>query len=135
MLVVKGQFCYTRPLILAGRTSDREDFHKLVSVVLTCKERCSVNNLCENASDWPDVDGCCVIFWAKQNIWSTVPQSDDFVSEIFDRDTERSSQTEISKLQEPLPVDQKILGLQISMQNFVPVAFFNAVQELVQVFL
>jgi len=57
------------------------------------------------------------------------------VSEIFDRDTERSGQTEISKLQEPLPVDQKILGLQISMQNFVPVAFFNAVQELVQVFL
>ena len=43
--------------------------------------------------------------------------------------------TEISKLQEPFPVNQKILGLQISMQDFVPMAFLNTVQELVQVFL
>jgi hypothetical protein len=54
VLVVKGQLRQAWPLVLVGcigRASDIEDFMKLVLVVLPCEERCSVNDLCKDASD------------------------------------------------------------------------------------
>ena len=60
-----------------------------------------------------------------------IPQRDDLVGEGVDRNTECSCQTEICEFQLAFLVDQKVLGLEISMENPVLVAERNAPQQLV----
>ena len=57
------------------------------------------------------------------------------MSEVLDRDAKSSRQTKISQFKKPLSVNQKILRLEISMKHFVTMALFDAIQQLIKVFL
>lgn len=54
------------------------------------------------------------------------------MSKVFDWDTEGSGQPKISKFQNTLSIDQKILWFQVSMQNLVLVTFGSAIKQLVK---
>ena len=53
------------------------------------------------------------------------------IGERVDRDTEGTSQPEISKLQLPLPVDEQVLRLEVSVQHPVLVAERGTLEKLV----
>ena len=53
------------------------------------------------------------------------------MGEVLDRNTEGSSQAEISQFEQAFPINQQILRLQVSMEHLVPMAFLYAIQELV----
>jgi hypothetical protein len=57
------------------------------------------------------------------------------MSEVLNWNSEGTGQTEISKLKESLTVYQKVLGLQVTMKNLVSMALFDAVEQLIQIFL
>ena len=135
MLIIEGQLCEARPVLRRRCASDLKDFDQLITVVLTGKQGLSVHNLGEDAANRPDVDRSCVVFGAKQDIGCTVPQSDDLVSEVLDRDAEGASETEICQLQQTFSVDEQVLRLEVSMEHFVPMTLLYSVQELIQVFL
>ena len=57
------------------------------------------------------------------------------MSEVLDRDSKGTGKTEICQLEQAFSIDEQILGLQVAMKYFVPMALFNAIKKLVQVFL
>jgi hypothetical protein len=121
----QGKLINAWPLLLTGGASDREDLLELLLLVVAGKEGLVVNNLGEDAADWPDVNWGRVVLGAHQYVGRTVPQSDDFVGEVLDRDSKGTGQAEISKLEDTLTVDKKILGLEISMKDLVLMALTN----------
>lgn len=111
MLLVEGQFCEARPELGRRCAPDLEYLDQLVVVTLACKEGVSVDNFGKDAADRPDVNRGCVVLGAKQDVGGTVPERDDFVREVLNRDAEGTSQTKVSKLQQSFPIDQQILRL------------------------
>ena len=96
-----------------------EDFEDLINLGITHEEWSLLNQFSEDAADGPHVDSQRVLFLAKKNFWSSVPESLDFVCQSFDGNREGSGQTEITDLEVPLFVHQNILGLQVTMEDSV----------------
>jgi hypothetical protein len=53
----------------------------LVKVIITREERCSSKKLGKNASNRPNIEGVGVMRSIKDNFWSTIPSSDDILSQ------------------------------------------------------
>ena len=60
----------------------------------------------------------------------SVPQGDHLVGVHADRDPESSGQTEVSDLDAAVLVDEKILGLHVSVENSPLVTEQDALQQL-----
>lgn len=73
---------------------------------MTLEQRLTIDNLCEDAADRPDIDRCRVVLGAEENVGSTVPKSDDLVSEVFDRDAEGTGKAKICQLEQTLSIDK-----------------------------
>ena len=65
MLLVQWQFCESRPFFKGGCASNLEDFVELVSVVLPGEQGRPVDNLSKDATNWPYIDWCGIVFGAK----------------------------------------------------------------------
>ena len=52
--------------------------------------------------------------------------------EVFHGDSEGSGQAEVGQLQDAFTVDQQVLGLKITVEDFVLVTLSSSVQQLVQ---
>lgn len=59
--------------------------------------------------------------------------STDLVGVDPDRNAKGPRQAKVGQLDDPLVVDQEVLGLQVSVENAAAVAEVNALQDLVQV--
>ena len=132
ILRVERQLCQANPVFWVGSASYLEDFLQLVSLVLAGKKRFTADDLSENASDGPDVDGGGVVLGAHQDIGRTVPQSHDLVRKVLHWDSEGTRQTEIGQLQHALSIDEQVLWLQVTMKHLVLMALCNSIEQLVQ---
>ena len=80
----------------------------------------------ENSTNAPDVNLRRIVSAAEKNLGSSVPQRDYFVSERADGHSKGSGQTEVGQLDQTLGAQQKILGLQVAVENAVCVTVGNA---------
>ncbi|KAH3668729.1 hypothetical protein OGAPHI_002483 [Ogataea philodendri] len=103
------------PDLLGWGSQNTEDLEDLVDLRVSGKQRLAVGHLCKNASNRPHIHACRVLFTTKQDLWTSVPQSDNLVSVRTQRDAKRSGKTEISNLEVTFLVDQQILRLQVSV--------------------
>ena len=131
--LVSLQLCDPGPLVGSWGTSDAKDFVKLIVLVLSREQRPLGHDFCEDAPDRPNVDGSVVVFRAHQDIGSSIPKSDDLVCEVLDGNSERTRQTEIGELENSFLVDEEVLGLEVSMKDFVLVALGDSVEQLVEI--
>lgn len=119
-----------RPLVLARRAEDAEDLEDLVDFAVAWEERLLGGHLGEDAADGPHVDAGGVLSAAEQDLGRTVPERDDFVGVGAERDAKGTRESEVSQFEVARAVDEKILGLEITMEDAVGVAVANAGEEL-----
>lgn len=129
--LVLGELGYAGPRTLRRGAHEPEDLLKLVLVCGAGEKRASRVHLGHDAACRPDVDACAIGPASQQDIGGTIPQGDNFVGEGVDRDTESTGETKISQLELTAVVDQKVLGLQITVKDAVVVAEGNTAKQLV----
>lgn len=77
-----------------------------------------MSQLEEYAANAPDIDGRAVDLRAKQNLWSAVPESNNFVSVTLERQSERSGETEVSDFHSSfLLINQQIAGFEVAVHD------------------
>lgn len=119
------------PRTLAGGAHEAEDFLELVFVGGAREKGPAGVHFGHDAAGGPDVDAGVVGARTEQDIGSAIPEGDDFVGEGVDGDAKGSRKTEIGELELTFVVDEKILGLEVAMQDAVLVAKGDALEELV----
>ena len=92
---MQGQLGEAWPLVQIRGASDLKDLRELVTVIYSSKEWLSVYNFSKDASDGPDIDRRSVVLGTKEDVWGTVPQSDDLVSKVLHWDAKGACQAEI----------------------------------------
>ena len=95
------------------------------------KERAAAVHLRHDTAGRPDVDAGIVGSASQQDIGGSIPERDDFVGKGVDGDAKGSSQTKVRELELAFILDEKVLGLQISVQDAILVTESNALQELI----
>ena len=141
------------PEILGGSPQHPEDPEQLVNLGVALEQRPPVDHLGEDGSDAPNVDRAGVLWAAEENLQifkiilhflsqnpksisfnadlgCSVPQGDHLVGVHSDGDPEGSSQPEVGDLDAAVLVDEKILGLHVSMENSPLVTEQDALQQL-----
>ena len=109
-----------------------EDLEDLIYLGVTHEEGTLLDQLSEDAADSPHVHTKGVLLLAKEDLGGSVPQSLDLVGECLDGDREGSGETEVTDLDVALGVDQKILGLQVSVDDPLGVAVVDSTEQLVE---
>ena len=99
-----------------------EYFEDLVYLRVANEQCLSLRHLCVNAPNAPNVNGCGVFFGPQEDFWCAVPQGYDFVGVCFDGKSEGSCQPEVSEFDIAVLVNEKILGLKVSVHHTVGVA-------------
>lgn len=85
----------------------------------------------KNASDRPHVNPSGVVGGSQQDLRCSVPEGDNLMSVALERDSEGSSKSKISNLENPfLLVKEKVLGLEVTVENTMAVAVCNTLAEL-----
>mmetsp|Transcript_5011 Transcript_5011/g.8544 ORF Transcript_5011/g.8544 Transcript_5011/m.8544 type:complete len:261 (-) Transcript_5011:25-807(-) len=120
------------PLVGGRGAPDFEDFVELVLLVLAGEQGSLRHDLGEDAADGPYVDRGVVVFRAHEDVGGPVPEGHDLVGEVLHGDAESSSQAEVSQLEHSLPVDEQVLGLEVSVQHLVLVALGDSIKQLVK---
>lgn len=107
-----------------------EDLEDLVNLRITREQRLARAHLGKDAAYRPHVDTSGILAATKQNFRSAVPKSDNLVGVGAQRNTKGAGQTEISKLQVTVAVNQQVLRLEIAVQDAVTVAVTNTLAQL-----
>jgi hypothetical protein len=121
------------PSVVVGRTVEGEDLEDLIDFGVAHEESLPLDQLDEDAPYRPNVNGKRVLLLSEENFWGPVPESFDFVGEGPDRDAESSGKTEICELYHSVFIDEKVLGLQVSVDNATGVAVVQAAEDLIEV--
>ena len=129
--LVLGKLGDARPCTFGGCAHDSEYPGDLVLVCCPWEKWASGIHLCHDTSSRPDVDASVVGATTKQNVWGSVPQGDDLIGKGVHWNTKCSSQSKVAQLQDPFTVNQKVLRLQVPVQDPVLVAEIDAFEELV----
>ena len=72
-----------------------EDLEDLVDFAISTKQCFFLDQLSKDTTDRPNVNSQTVLFLTQQYLWSTIPQSFNFMSEGLDGDAKGSSESEI----------------------------------------
>lgn len=115
---------------LARRAHESEDLLQLIVIRGAGEERSACVHLCHDAAGRPDVDRGVVGAGAEQDVWSAVPQCDNFITEGVYWDAEGASEAEICEFELSTCIDQEVLGLEIAVQDAVLVAEVDPTEEL-----
>ena len=92
------QFEGVGPVILIGCAKYFENLKNLINFTVAHKQRFSLDHLCEDASCRPQVNTQWVGFLPKKNLRTPVPKRHDLMGVCFNRKTESSRQSKVSKL-------------------------------------
>ena len=127
-----GQLVHSRPVVLGG-CAQRPKYLPQLIVHVAAREQGSprVRNLGEYASGRPRVDGGRVVLGAEEHVGRPVPQGDHFGAEAVDWDAEGAGQAEVGQLQLVVLVDQKVLRLEVAVENVLAVAEVQPLHQLV----
>lgn len=127
--VPRRLFCVSSALS-EGSPDIPEDLENFINLRVTWEKRLAGTHLCEYASNRPHIDTSRVLTSSKQDLWRSVPESDNFVGICAKGNTEGASKTKIGKLEIAIAVDEQILGLQIAMQHSMAVTVSNTFTQL-----
>lgn len=130
--LVEGEVLDSGPDLGVGSAHRLKDLQELVVVVVAGEKGFFVNDLGEDAADRPNVDRGGAILAAHENVRGPAPEGDYLVGKVLHGDSEGTCQPEIGQLEDSLPVDEEVLGLQVPVQHLVLMALLNAVQQLEQ---
>lgn len=128
--LVLGKLSDTGPSTLGRSSHYAEDPHNLVFVCGSGEQRPSSVHLGHDAACRPYVDACVVCSAAQEDVGGSVPQRDDFVRKRVDGDTKCPGQTKVTKFQDALAIDEKILRLEVTMKYSILVAKVDASEQL-----
>lgn len=131
-LVIR-KLCDAGPDIFRWGAHTSEDAEQLINLRVAVEEWLPCNHLRKNASNAPDINRSGVALTTKKNLRGAIPESNDFVCVDANGNTERASKTEISQLDGAVVIEQKILWLQIAMNDSPLVAENDCVCDLVHV--
>lgn len=119
------------PLLLSWGAQQPENMEQLLELGIPGEQRLPSNHFGEDASDGPDVDGGGVVSGTKQNLRSPVPERDDLMSVALERNSESTTKAQICNFKDALVlVQEKVLGLQIAVEDAVAVAVGDAFAKL-----
>lgn len=107
-----------------------EDLEDLVNLRISTEKGLLLHKLSEDAANGPDVDSQTVLLLSQQHFRCTVPESFDFVSERLDGETEGASESKISDFEGACLVNEKVLGLEVPVDDPAGVAVVESVAEL-----
>jgi hypothetical protein len=79
------------------------------------------NHFCKYAADGPNIHRRGVVARAQEDLGRTVPQGNDLVRVLTQRNAECARKAEICELQCSLSVYEQVLGLQVSVEHSVGV--------------
>lgn len=92
-----------------------------------------VYHLSENAANRPNIDLSAIINRTHQNIRRPIPESNNFMCKILNRNAITPGKSEIRYLEQFLiRSDQKVLRFQVSVEHFLLMTLRDSVQELVE---
>lgn len=120
-----------RPIVLVRSSLNLENLENLVDFWISSEKSFSLSHLSENATNGPNINRCWVLFLTEKNFRSSVPKGNYFMSISFHWETKGSCETEISKLNVAVLINQEILRLKISVHNSVSVAISSSLQNLI----
>lgn len=123
----------TRPDSLIGCSESSKNAEKLVDFTVTRKESSFGGHFNEDAANGPDVDRRTVKSASHQDLWRSVPESDDFMCVGSDRETDAASKTEISQFDVSLRVNQQVLWFEITMKDTMSMTVSDPLKQLPQV--
>jgi hypothetical protein len=103
---------------------------ELIKIVLPSKEGLTVYHLRHDATDGPDIDGCVVVLFANEELWSSVP-SGCYVVRHFACGWHDASETQIADFDLIMLTDEKILRFNISMNDIEIMHICNTFKHLV----
>lgn len=121
------------PDFLCRCAQDAEHAEQLIDLRVALEQRLARCHLSEDAADGPDVDGARVALGSQQDFWSAVPERDDLVRVVADRDAEGAAQAEVGDLDHAFLVDQQVLRLQIAVEDAAAVAEEHCGGDLVEI--
>ena len=112
-------------------TNKPENVKQLLELGISGEQCLPSNHFSEDASHGPHVDGGGIVSGAKQNLRSSVPERDNFMSVALERNSESTAKAQICNFKDALVlVQEKILGLQITVEDAVAVAVRDAFAKL-----
>jgi hypothetical protein len=122
----------SRPCLIIRFPERPEDFIDLILLILTLEEGLFGCKLSEDAAGRPDVDGCCVLIEAEQQLWGPVPKCHNIFRIGLDRNREGPSQSKVSKLDFIVgcATQQDVGWLEISVDDALRVTNLDARQDL-----
>lgn len=121
------------PHLLSGSAKGIKDFVQLVNLGITREQRGPHNHFCEDAADGPNINGCGIFSGTKQDFGGPVPQGDDLVCIVSNGNTESPCETKVGELEHARTVDEKVLRLEIAMQDSARVAIGDSIDQLVEI--
>lgn len=129
--LVLGELADAGPRALRRSAHQAENALELVLIGSTGEERATCVHLGHDATCGPDINAGVVRAATEQDVRRTVPQRDDLVGKGVDGNSKSAGKAKISELQLALVVDEKVLRLEIAVQDAVLVAEGNTAEQLV----
>lgn len=129
--LILGKLGDSRPSALSWSSHNAKDPHDLVLIRGSRKQGPSSVHLSHYTACRPYVDACIVSSTPKKNIWSTIPQCDDLIGKRVDRDSKSAGKTKVTKFQQSLAVDEKVLRLEVTMKNSILVTKVYPLEQLI----
>mmetsp|Transcript_54342 Transcript_54342/g.99915 ORF Transcript_54342/g.99915 Transcript_54342/m.99915 type:complete len:334 (+) Transcript_54342:252-1253(+) len=120
------------PLILSWGAQLLEYPEDCVYLGITSEKWASCCHLTHNATNAPDVHRKGIENRPQQDLWSTVPYRHNLVGVLWDRHRVSAGQAKICNLQLHGGRNQQILWLEVSVQDAVGVAEFDAATHLLR---
>lgn len=128
---VFGELGDTGPRAFGGSAHEAEDFLEFIFVGSSREKGAASVHFCHDAACRPNVDASVVSSTSQKDVWSAVPEGDDFVREGVDGDAKGTGETEIGEFELAFVVDEQVLGLEVAVEDTVFVAKGDSLEELV----
>jgi hypothetical protein len=109
-----------------------ENLKDLVDLTIPAEHGLFLHQFGKDASDRPDIDSEAVLLLPEENLGRPVPEGLDLVREGLDGQAEGAGESEVGNLEGARLVDEKILGLEVAVDDPARVAVVEAIAELVE---
>lgn len=116
------------PMALIGAAQPLRDLRDLLDLVHAGEQREPLHHLPENAGEGPHVDGVVVGAGPEELLGALVPTREPLEVELFGLVVRGA---EVRDLDDPLLVDEDVLGLEVPVDDGLRVHVFQAQQDLV----
>lgn len=130
---VARQFHNAREVIWSRRPPSSENANEFILRILSREERPSRFHFCDDTADAPHVNGRGVVLIAKEHLRSTIPERNDFMRVIANRNGKGTCETKISKFEGiSILSDEEILRFEVAMKDALVVTERDSLAQLIR---